>query len=520
LVLAQLVALVAAAAVFAASPGAYFEDVKTYRAHSDDFKYGYAAGLYDAVSMFAAIAQGPGLENPLVIKLFQCLDQRSAQLDQLTGWMGQLAQNTADSSASMISVIAQACGTSVAQTVSFFDHVSTYKGDTQDYQRGYAAGFYDADSQWADAAARSVISINNARTVSTWRCLDGKGSKLGQLRDWVDTTLKNAPDTDVVRSDVLAACQGTIANLLAPTGSRGNGFPTASAWKTYWYIPIGVAAAALGLYRLARRKHVVIPGMAIPPSPPADAQGPPAPGPAEVVPPSPAAPSTPDGARAGISDRREWEAATPLPQAPTGLWLWVPGRLPLSLALGSRVSARELGSSPTAAGADDVAAVVEQDSGAPQRFRLRNRSERTWWVREPGADWNEAPPGTAVPLVPGTTMMVGEVRVSLQPWEVQPLRPAWQPQLRIGERLVTVAGDLQLYEYDLAGLTATATDGIVARVSVKSTDDIVLGLQNLSTVTWVATPPDSGPKEIEPGRTIRLRPGMRIVCGVATIEVE
>jgi len=516
----------------AASPGAFFERVSTYRAHSDAFKNGYAAGIYDAVSMFAAAAQGTGVTGAAVTGLFQCLDQQASLLDHLRSWMAQVAQNAGDQTA-MVSAIAQACGSSFT-TGPFFMHASDFKAGVQDYQTGLAAGIFDAVSQFA-AAAQGLANVNNQKTVAAWKCLDGKGNNLGQLRSWMDSTLTpGAADSDSVRTIVLAACQGTVADLSAPTASAiVNPFvpnpnpslrPAPTPFATGWYVLIAIGIVA-GIYGFSRKIGATTAGRGA-------AQNAPPNGPAPSPPGQPDAVQAVQAAQADLGvrpgdgnalDRPPGDGPQESPAEPrihTGLWLWVPGRSPLGLALGSRVSARDLGSPQNAAGADDVAAVVETDPDGPQRCRLRNRSERTWWVREPGADWGEVAPGAAVPLVPGVTMMVGEIRVNLHPWEVPPVRPAWQPRLRIGERFVPVAGDLQLHEYDLTGLIARAGDGVVARVTLRSSDDPVLGLQNLSTATWVATPPSGGPTEIEPGRSIRLRPGMRIACGTATIAVE
>ncbi len=514
LFVALLIVLLGAPSAPAANPGAFFETVSKYRSHSEAFKNGFAAGLYDAVSMFAATAQGAGLTNAGAEGLFQCLDKQATNLGVLANWVAQAAKSATDQTA-VVAAIVKACGGTFS-TNWFFAHVSDFKSNGQDYQQGFAGGVYDVVSQFA-AAAQGPANLNGQNTVAAWKCLDGKGNKLGDLRSWIDTASAQGASDDAVRSIALAACRGTVADLSAPAATSG--VPLAP-WKTYWYIPVVIVVAAVFVYGLSRKKGTAMLGKAAAVVLHGSPQGPVQPGPVEKPQADVAASPAEVVVQNRPPDRREQQESQEQSRVPTGLWLWTPGRAPLGLDVGSQVSAEDLGDTRGATGMVDVAAVVEADPGALQRFRLRNRSDRTWRVREPGADWKEVAPGAATPMVPGTTMMVGEVRVNLHPWAVQPLRPAWQPRLRIGERLVPVAGDLQLHEYDLAGVTAKAGDGVVARVSLRSADDTILGLQNLSTTTWVATPPDSGPKEIEPGRSIRLRPGMRIVCGTATIDVE
>jgi hypothetical protein len=542
--LALLIVFASAQGAAANNPGAYFEDVNTYQKHTATFRNGYAAGLFDAVSMFAnSTSAFFGMPRSAVTNLFQCLDRASPQLAPFSDWMLQAVQ-TADADTAVAATVSQACGQSNSVRT-FFVHVKDFRtggwASAVDFRQGFAAGLYDAVSQFAKVVQTTTIDAQ--KTAAALTCLESKEQTLGQLRSWVDGDLQGSPTTGQVGAIAMKACNASVADLSGPTATvpiQPNPFSPASPafpstpsplfapptiarpttpapWKRYWVlIAIGVGAA--GLY-VSRTITAGKPRRAVAPPPPPDAP---------VAPPAPAPQgASPDPIRQAAQTELGGALDTP-PQQPaleaapisTGLWLWVPSRAPLELGAGTRLSARDLGGRTNAVGADDVAAIVEPEPDTPQRFRLRNRSDRTWWVRPPNADWSELASGTATPLLPGMTMMVGEVRVNVHPWNVPPVRPVWQPRLRIGERVVTVAGDLQFYEYDLTGLDAKAGDGVVARVTLRSSDDPVLGLQNLSTVTWMATPPDSGPKPIEPGRTVRLRAGMRIACGAATIDVE
>ncbi|HXX38975.1 MAG TPA: PrsW family intramembrane metalloprotease [bacterium] len=100
-------------------------------------------------------------------------------------------------------------------------------------------------------------------------------------------------------------------------------------------------------------------------------------------------------------------------------------------------------------------------------------------------------------------------------------RPSLPPglYLRVGNRHVAVAKDLQLREHDIGG-SGGQTNSVVADVTVSPRDPAVLGLRNLSATTWIATPLGSGSVEIAHGRSIRLQPGTTIVFGTTSAEVE
>ncbi len=88
LIAACVFSFVAGSAVAAvASPGAYFEGIADIQRDSDSFKNGYAAGVYDTVSVFAAVAQGGGsISSQKTLALFQCLDSRGDKLGLFRSW--------------------------------------------------------------------------------------------------------------------------------------------------------------------------------------------------------------------------------------------------------------------------------------------------------------------------------------------------------------------------------------------------------------------------------------------------
>jgi hypothetical protein len=79
--------LAGCAVAAAASPGAYFDSVSDVLGSSGTFKNGYAAGMYDTVSLFAkAAASGNGISSQKTLALFQCLDSHGDKLGVLRSW--------------------------------------------------------------------------------------------------------------------------------------------------------------------------------------------------------------------------------------------------------------------------------------------------------------------------------------------------------------------------------------------------------------------------------------------------
>jgi hypothetical protein len=78
--------LVGCAVAAVASPGAYFEGMSEIQSGTDAFKNGYAAGVYDTVSVFAKAAEGGGISNQKTLALFQCLDSKGDKLGLFRSW--------------------------------------------------------------------------------------------------------------------------------------------------------------------------------------------------------------------------------------------------------------------------------------------------------------------------------------------------------------------------------------------------------------------------------------------------
>jgi S1-C subfamily serine protease len=185
------------------APRSFFEHVADFQASGDPFKLGFAAGVYDAVSMFAAAAQGAGLSGPAALGLFQCLDDKGDRLGQLTAWFTQAAEGISDSAAA-VSVAVRACQRAFAPGT-FFAHVADIKRNGDDYRLGFAAGLYDAVSLFATAAQEDG-GIDTQRVISLFRCLDAKGDALADLTSWMDGAVRSGNDRDSTVSAVVRAC--------------------------------------------------------------------------------------------------------------------------------------------------------------------------------------------------------------------------------------------------------------------------------------------------------------------------
>jgi len=185
------------------TPRSFFEHIADYRTGTDPFKLGFAAGMYDSVSMFATAAQGQGLSSPAAVGLFQCLDGKGDRLGQLSTWLTDAAQSASDGTA-VVSVVVRACQRAFTPG-SFFAHVSDFKHNGDDYRLGFAAGVYDAVSLFATAAQDSGIDAQ--RTIGLFKCLDGKGDVLADLTTWVTGAARGGADRDSTVGTIVRACE-------------------------------------------------------------------------------------------------------------------------------------------------------------------------------------------------------------------------------------------------------------------------------------------------------------------------
>ncbi len=117
----------------------------------------------------------------------------------------------------------------------------------------------------------------------------------------------------------------------------------------------------------------------------------------------------------------------------------------------------------------------------------------------PVAAWHPAPP--AAPAQPGGEMGVGSGR------------------LRVGARTLVIVPGLRLLEHQAPGLAANAPGGAVAEVTRNPQDPSVLGLTNLSSAVWEAVSGSGVRRQIAPGQTVKLGPGLKIDFGAIDGEV-
>jgi hypothetical protein len=135
------------------------------------------------------------------------------------------------------------------------------------------------------------------------------------------------------------------------------------------------------------------------------------------------------------------------------------------------------------------------------------------------------------PVASGLATVIGHVTVT--PWAAEARDP--QPMLEMsvfqrpyqeshtrdrvldlsdGSQLVLTQG-ARLSIKDIRGLEPASKDSLVADVSPHPTDPSVFGLKNLSRQTWRATLVSGRQVQIDPGRSIRVEPGVRIHFGAA-----
>ena len=104
--------LVGSAVAAVASPGAYFEGISDVRHDNDTFRNGYAAGVYDTVSLFAHAAQSGGINTQATLSTFQCLDRRGDTLGDFRGWADSVWSGTTATDDSAAVALITGCGLS------------------------------------------------------------------------------------------------------------------------------------------------------------------------------------------------------------------------------------------------------------------------------------------------------------------------------------------------------------------------------------------------------------------------
>src|SRR2546427_5684619 len=191
------------------SPGAFFGSVSFYRLQDEAFRNGFGAGLYDAVALFAAAAQGAGkVDNQGALTLFRCLDGKGDKLSQLRTWMDSALSQTSSENI-IVAILAKACQTSFSpgEFLFFAHNIADFRSSSDTYRRGFVAGVYDVVSLVASAAQGST-GVDGQAVLALVKCLDGKGEKVGEFRAWIDSVVtQGSSDSDAVVSAVVDACQ-------------------------------------------------------------------------------------------------------------------------------------------------------------------------------------------------------------------------------------------------------------------------------------------------------------------------
>src|SRR5207244_12717600 len=97
----------------AVSPGTLLfleHNVTDFQATSDTFRNGFAAGLYDMVSLYAVAAQGSGgIDSQKAQALVRCLDGKGDKLGQFRAWVDSVIAQAAPESDAVVSFVVDAC---------------------------------------------------------------------------------------------------------------------------------------------------------------------------------------------------------------------------------------------------------------------------------------------------------------------------------------------------------------------------------------------------------------------------
>jgi RsiW-degrading membrane proteinase PrsW (M82 family) len=95
-----------------------------------------------------------------------------------------------------------------------------------------------------------------------------------------------------------------------------------------------------------------------------------------------------------------------------------------------------------------------------------------------------------------------------------------EPVLRIGARAIPIRAGHRIRCEEIEGLSPVSDDNVVAEITPNPTDESKIGLKNLSQTIWIARKAGGEPREVAPGRSIHLVPGLRIQFGIVEGEVQ
>ena len=91
--------------------------------------------------------------------------------------------------------------------------------------------------------------------------------------------------------------------------------------------------------------------------------------------------------------------------------------------------------------------------------------------------------------------------------------PAAITLLLPGKPPIPLSAGRRLSPADLPGLEPGQKDGVVAEVAAHPSNVAVLGLKNLSRRTWSVTLPGGAARQVQPGRSLQLQPGVAVNFG-------
>ncbi len=187
-------------------PGVYFEGAADYRQADDSFRLGFAASLYDTVSMFAAAAKDSGdLSGGTSAALFYCLAGHASKLGQLSGWVATTAQAAANDQYPVVLIVAQYCAAPFQNVLTFWESGTEYLAGNLNFQLGFAAGMADTASLLA-MIGQNTGTLSSQGTTELFTCLDSHGDKLGEFASWVNTVLAGASPDDSAAEVIAQTC--------------------------------------------------------------------------------------------------------------------------------------------------------------------------------------------------------------------------------------------------------------------------------------------------------------------------
>ena len=181
-----------------------------------------------------------------------------------------------------------------------------------------------------------------------------------------------------------------------------------------------------------------------------------------------------------------------------------------------------LGLEPVSIGGDPDACTVYAKNAPAVAYRYK--------LDQGSITCEDVTKGQTTTVQPGTTQTIGNLTVTVRAAgaEAQAVsltqttaRPAGGFSLRLSNgKILSLADGVNLSTTDIPGVQPSSPGGAVASIGRNPNDPNILGLKNLSRISWTATLASRDRIQVDPGKNVRVAAGTKISFGSIEGEIQ